>query len=187
MLIRAVLTILLFCSFQMAKLPKIIETNKLKKNLPPLSILTSKSPKKIVEKKIDTCIDLSFDTVKILKMASKYIELEFTIRNHGTVPAPIFGKKRGKSDNIAVHFYFSGTNRMTRGALFVDGIYLTKGLKTTKGMLAPNAIYTERLKLSLKKRISFYGVILLQLDAFDILRQECDETNNVHSITPRWY
>jgi hypothetical protein len=187
MLIRAVLTILLFCSFQVAKLPKIIETNKLKRNLPPLSILTSKTPKKAVVKKIESCIDLSFDTVKVLKRTGKYIELEFTIRNRGTVPAPIFGLKRGKSDNVAVHFYFSGTDRMTRGALFVDGIYLTKGLKQTKGLLSPNAVYTERLKLSLKKRISFYGVILLQLDAFDILRQECDETNNVQGIIPRWY
>jgi hypothetical protein len=184
MLIRAFLTILLFCSFQMAKPPNTSSETKPTKISPPLSISSKKAPQKHIEV---SCIDLSFDTVKVLRRENKYIELEFTIRNRGTVPAPIFGAKRGKSDNVAVHFYFSGTNRMTRGALFVDGIYLTKGLKQTKGMLAPNAVYTERLKLSLKKRISFYGVILLQLDAFDILRQECDETNNVQSIIPRWY
>jgi hypothetical protein len=120
-------------------------------------------------------------------MEEKFIELEFTIRNKGSVSAPIFGKSRSKQDNVAIHFYFSGANRMTRGAMLVDGIYLTRGLKDTKGMLAPNAVYTERLKLSLKKRIPLYGVILLQLDAFDVLRQECDETNNVQAITPRWY
>jgi hypothetical protein len=183
MLIRAVLTILLFCSFQMVQNSKNTVDNKPTKKLPPLSI----SSKKAVQKDIVPCIDLVFDTVQVVRHENKYIELEFSIRNRGTIAAPIFGTKRGKKDNIAVHFYFSGTNRMTRGALFVDGIYLTKGLKATKGMLAPNAVYTQRLKLSLKKRISFYGVILLQLDAFDILRQECDETNNVQSITPRWY
>ena len=139
------------------------------------------------EIKMDSCIDLVFDTVKIIKMTEKYIEIEFSIVNRGTLSAPLFGRKNTKEDNVAVHFYFSGTNRMTRGAIFADGIYLTKGLKETKGWLTPNEVYTERIKLSLKKRISFYGVILLQLDAFDILRQECDETNNVQAITPRWY
>ena len=149
----------------------------------PLSIST-KNTLKIAQ---DSCIDLVFDTVKIIKMGEKYIEIEFSIVNRGTLSAPLFGRKNTKEDNVAVHFYFSGTNRMTRGAIFADGIYLTKGLKETKGWLTPNEVYTERIKLSLKKRISFYGVILLQLDAFDILRQECDETNNVQAITPRWY
>jgi hypothetical protein len=149
----------------------------------PLSILTQKDSKTLV----DSCIDLTFDTVKVIKMTDKYIEIEFSIVNKGTFAAPIFGRKSSKEDNVAVHFYFSGTNRMTRGAIFVDGIYLTQGLKETKGWLTPNEVYTERIKLSLKKRISFYGVILLQLDAFDVLSQECDETNNVKAITPRWY
>jgi hypothetical protein len=135
----------------------------------------------------DSCIDLVFDTVKVIKIEEKYIELEFSIRNKGTIPAPIFGAKRTKTDNVAVHFYFSGTNRMTRGAMLADGIYLTKNLKESKGMLAPKTTYTERIKMPLKKRISFYGVILLQLDAFDTIREECDETNNVYAITPKWY
>jgi hypothetical protein len=149
----------------------------------PLSINASKQPFYAQ----DSCIDLVFDTVQVIRMEEKFIELAFTIRNKGSVPAPIFGKSRSKQDNVAIHFYFSGTSRMTRGAMLVDGIYLTHGLKDTKGMLAPNAVYSERIKLSLKKRIPLYGVILLQLDAFDVLRQECDETNNVQAITPRWY
>ncbi len=149
----------------------------------PLSILPSK---RSIQAQ-DTCIDLVFDTIKVLRIESKFIELEFTIRNNGTTAAPIFGKSRSKQDNVAVHFYFSGASRMTRGAMLIDGIYLTTGLKDTKGWLAPNAVYTERIKLSLKKRIPLYGVILLQLDAFDVLPQECDETNNVKAITPRWY
>jgi hypothetical protein len=149
----------------------------------PLSILAKNTAKMPV----DSCVDLAFDTIKIIKIAEKYIEIEFSIVNKGNVSAPLFGRTKSKTDNVAIHFYFSGTNRMTRGAIFADGIYLTKGLKETKGWLTPNEVYTERIKLSLKKRISFYGVILLQLDAFDILRQECDETDNVKPITPRWY
>lgn len=154
-----------------------------KSDIQALSILV----KNAVKMPTDSCIDLAFDTVKIIKIEEKYIEIEFSIVNKGNFAALLFGKNGSKQDNVAIHFYFSGTNRMTRGAIFADGIYLTRGLKETKGWLMPNEIYTERIKLSLKKRIPFYGVILLQLDAFDILRQECDETNNVEPITPKWY
>ncbi len=172
-----------FSVFLSAKIPVTTPNNSKINPSPPLSILTRNGSKTVA----DSCIDLAFDTIKIIKMTDKYIEIEFSIVNKGNFSAPIFGSRFSKEDNVAVHFYFSGTNRMTRGAIFVDGIYLTQGLKETKGWLTPNEVYTERIKLSLKKRISFYGVILLQLDAFDILRQECDETNNVKAITPRWY
>jgi hypothetical protein len=133
------------------------------------------------------CIDLTFDTVTIIQIAEKYIEIEYSIINKGTTPAPIFGSKRTFQDNVALHFYFSGTPRLNRGSILAEAMYLTEGLKETKGMLAPNAIYKNRIKLSLEKKSRFYGVIILQLDAFDILRQECDETNNNYSIVPKWY
>ena len=172
-----------FSLFVSAKMPVTTRHNSKINKTYPLSILTknkSKTP-------TDSCIDLTFDTVKVIKITEKYIEIEFSIVNKGTFPAPIFGRKASKEDNVAVHLYFSGTNRMTRGAIFADGIYLTQGLKETKGLLRPNEVHTERIKLSLKKRINFYGVILLQIDAFDILSQECDETNNVKAVTPKWY
>lgn len=183
MFVKNCLIFAFFSLFISAKMPVKAFKNAKINDIYPLSILTKNGSKM----GIDSCIDLAFDTVKIIKMTEKYIEIEFSIVNKGTFAAPLFGRKFSKEDNVAVHFYFSGTNRMTRGAIFVDGIYLTQGLKETKGWLTPNEVYTERIKLSLKKRISFYGVILLQLDAFDILRQECDETNNVKAITPRWY
>ena len=183
MFIKSYFIFTFFSLFISAKMPVTTPHNSKIKKTDPLSILTKNGPKTLT----DSCIDLAFDTVKVIKMTDKYIEIEFSIVNKGTHSAPLFGRKFSKEDNVAVHFYFSGTNRMTRGAIFADGIYLTQGLKETKGWLTPNEVYTERIKLSLKKRISFYGVILLQLDAFDILRQECDETNNVKAITPRWY
>jgi hypothetical protein len=134
-----------------------------------------------------TCIDLAFDSVSIVNMTEKYIEIKYSIINKGTAPAPIFGSKRTNTDNVAVHFYYSGTPRLNRGSILAEGIYLIEGLRETKGMLAPNAVYTNRFKLSLEKKNRFYGVIILQLDAFDILSHECDETNNVFAIVPKWY
>ena len=133
------------------------------------------------------CIDLAFDTVSVIEISEKYVEIEYSIINKGTAPAPIFGTQRSVKDNVAIHFYFSGTPRLTRGSILAEGIYLTEGLRETKGMLAPNAVYKGKFKLPLEKKNRFYGVIILQLDAFDVLPHECDETNNIYPIIPKWY
>lgn len=155
-----------------------------------VAIDTAKTAKIVVNEdkfQDSTCIDLALDSVSVIKMTEKYIEIEYTIINKGTAPAPIFGSKKSVTDNVALHFYFSGTPRLNRGSILAEGIYLTEGLKETKGMLMPNASYKSRFKLSLEKKNRFYGVIILQLDAFDILSHECDETNNVYPIVPKWY
>ena len=133
------------------------------------------------------CIDLAFDSVSIVQIAEKFVEISYSIVNKGNAPAPIFGTKKTEKDNVAIHFYYSGTPRLSRGSLLADAIFLTEGLRETKGLLAPKAVYKGRFKLSLEKKNRFYGVIILQLDAFDILRHECDETNNIFSIVPKWY
>ena len=133
------------------------------------------------------CVDLVFDTIRVIKITEKFIELEFVIRNNGNIPAPIFGNTHTIEDHVAVHFFFSGTQRLTRGAILADGIYLTEGLKNTKGLLYPQTTYTVRHKLSLEKKTRFSGVIILQLDAFDVIPNECDETNNVKVIVPKWF
>jgi hypothetical protein len=153
----------------------------------PNAHLTNRSNLAMPTFQDSTCVDLVFDSVKVLKITEKYIELEFSILNKGNTPAPLFGTKRGQEDNVAVHFYYSGTQRLTRGSIMADGIYLTEGLRESKGYLQPNAVYKQRFKLSLEKKNRFYGVIVLQLDAFDTLRHECDETNNVKAIVPKWY
>ncbi len=132
-------------------------------------------------------MDLVFDTVRVVKIAEKYIELEFVIRNKGNIPAPIFGTTHKMEDHVAVHFFFSGTQRLTRGAILADGIYLTEGLKNTKGLMYPQTTLIVRHKLSLEKKNKFNGVIILELDAFDVIPNECDETNNVKAIVPKWY
>lgn len=183
------------------KISQNIENVETQKHTPPLSIKAEEAPKTIESKVIATadtmpvetaiatdsaCIDLVIDTVKVQKLDDKYIWLEITMLNKGTAPAPLFGAKRGNTDNVAIHFFFAGTKRLTRGAALADGIYLTEGLKETKGLLQPNIPYTQVFKLSLEKKTPFTGVIILQLDAFDVLR-ECDETNNVKAIVPKWF
>ena len=126
------------------------------------------------------------DSVQIIKFDEKYIWLEITILNKGTKAAPIFGSKKTINDNVAIQFYFSGTPRLSRGSVLGDGIYLTDGLKETKGMLMPNIPYKHKAKVSLEKKIRFYKVLLLQIDAFNVIEQECDETNNVKAVLPNW-
>ncbi len=158
------------------------------------TIDTAQTSMDIVEKVVETsfyqdstCIDLTFDSVSIVQITDKYVEIEYSILNKGNAPAPMFGTKRSNADNVAVHFYYSGTPRLTRGAILADGIYLTENLRETKGMLAPNAVYKNKFKLSLEKKNRFYGVIILQIDVFDVMRHECDETNNIFAIVPKWY
>jgi hypothetical protein len=137
-------------------------------------------------KDISICPDLVIDTVKVIKLDEDYIWLEITILNKGTEPVSIFGKKKSMEDNVAIHFYFSGAPRLTRGSVLGDGIFLTEGLKETKGILAPNIPYKHLAKVSLEKKMRFNKVLLLQIDAFNIIDNECDETNNVKAIVPNW-
>ncbi len=173
------------------KIPRSFETKEEDKKMPENNLyVPENNVQNVVETSFyqdSTCVDLTFDSVSIVQITEKYVEIEYSIINKGTAPASIFGEKRTNSDNVAVHFYFSGTPRLTRGAILADGIYLTEGLRETKGMLAPNAVYKNKFKLSLDKKNRFYGVIILQLDVFDVLRHECDETNNIYAIVPKWY
>lgn len=161
---------------------------------PKMATDTTKAQTHVVVPPVDnrifddsTCIDLTFDSVSVIQITEKFIEIEYSIINKGTASAPLFGTKKSVKDNVAVHFYFSGTPRLNRGSILAEGIFLTEGLRETKGLLAPNTLYKNRFKLPLEKKNRFYGVVILQLDAFDILRRECDETNNVFSLVPKWY
>ncbi len=135
----------------------------------------------------DTCIDLVFDTVKVLKITPDYIELEISVKNAGTMPVNLWGQTRSVEDNVAINFLFSGTKRLTRGAIMADGIFITEKTKNKNGILKPHEVLTFKHKLSLEKKNRFSGVIILQLDAFDVITEECDETNNLFFCVPKWY
>ena len=135
----------------------------------------------------DTCIDLVFDTVKVLKITTDYVELEISVKNAGTMPVNLWGPTRSIEDNVAIHFLFSGTKRLTRGAIMADGIFITEKTKNKNGILNPQEVLTFKHKVSLEKKNRFSGVIVLQLDAFDVITEECDETNNLFFCVPKWY
>jgi hypothetical protein len=132
-----------------------------------------------------TCADLTLEDLKVLSLTKKNMELEFTIVNKGVGEAPLFGTKKGKEDNIAIQFYLSSSPRLTRGALPLEGIYLTQGLETTKGKLAAGGRYRQKVKINIEKANQFSKVLILYTDNFDVLR-ECDETNNEAHIIPDW-
>ena len=135
----------------------------------------------------DSCIDLVFDTVKVLKITLDYVELEISIKNAGTIPVDLFGTTRSVDDNVAIQFLFSGTKRLTRGAILVENFFIKEKTKNKNGILKPTEVLTFKHKLSLEKKNRFSGVIILQLDAFDTVQNECDETNNLFFCVPKWY
>ncbi len=135
----------------------------------------------------DSCIDLVFDTVKVLRITPDFVELEISVKNAGTIPVDLFGATRSVDDNVAIGFLFSGTKRLTRGAIMADNIFITEKTKNKNGILKPSEILTFKHKLSLEKKNRFSGVIILQLDAFDTVQNECDETNNLFFCVPKWY
>jgi hypothetical protein len=131
------------------------------------------------------CADLVLEDVKILSLSKKNLEIEFTIVNKGVGDAPLFGSKRGKEDNIAIQFYLSSSPRLTRGAVALEGVYVTQGLEATQGKLVPNGRYRQKAKINIEKASQFNKVLILYTDNFDVLR-ECDETNNEAHIIPNW-
>jgi hypothetical protein len=139
----------------------------------------------IVDSAKTLCPDLVIDGVRVAKLTEKYIWVEFNVFNKGTGAATIYGNGLKKEQYLAVHFYFSGTPRLSRGSVFADGIFITEGLKETKGILAANTGVKQTIKISLEKLTRFNKVLLLQIDGFNTT-EECDETNNGNYIIPNW-
>jgi hypothetical protein len=145
---------------------------------------TEKETDEFVDERLN-CADLVLEDVKILSLSKKNLEIEFTIVNKGVGVAPLFGTKKGKEDNIAIQFYLSSSPRLTRGAVALEGVYVTKGLEATQGKLPPNGRYIQKAKINIEKVNQFNKVLILYTDNFDVLR-ECDETNNEAHIIPNW-
>jgi hypothetical protein len=155
---------------------------------PVSSEVTAKETEKETDEFVDerlNCADLVLEDVKVLSLSKKNLEIEFTIVNKGVGDAPLLGTKKGKEDNIAIQFYLSSSPRLTRGAVALEGVYVTKGLEATQGKLAPNGRYRQKAKINIEKANQFNKVLILYTDNFDVLR-ECDETNNEAHLIPNW-
>ena len=149
-------------------------------------ILKKEPPPVLEETNKNGCVDLVIDSIRVLKLTESYIQLDYTIRNKGTMPATIYGESRNIQKPLSVQFYFSGSSRLTRGSIFADGVFINDGLKDTKGVLSAGKGLKQSIKLSLEKKIRYYKVIVLEVDSLNRFENECDETNNVSSIIPEW-
>ncbi len=133
------------------------------------------------------CIDLIVDSVSVLSLTSGSVTLQYFIRNIGTAPAPLNGDGALVKEKVAVQFFFSGSNRITRGSIFAHSAFVSAdALKETKGVLAPGKAVRQTAKFSLENKPRFYKVILIEIDALNAIENECDETNNVSGIVPKW-
>ncbi len=132
------------------------------------------------------CADLVIESLKILKLKKKkYADIEVTIKNIGTAPAPLLGeKKKRKEDNIAFRYYFSGDNKLNKGDLIGGGAFLGEFDKNPPESIPPGGSYTGKIKAYLAKQSGFTHNLILVVDAFQGI-QECNEANNSFYIVTR--
>ena len=129
----------------------------------------------------DGCPDLVFDSVWVEKMGKSDMTLGFVVLNQGKIPAKITGKKKRESDNVAVNVYFISGDRLTRGALLADGVFIGESKDNPSGILASGARMGGTITVSTEHRTKFSPNVLFELDPFQTLL-ECDETNNTRSV-----
>lgn len=128
-----------------------------------------------------SCADLVFDTVYITHYSEKKMEVEYIIRNQGSQPAQLLGNSSARTDNLAVNVYFSGSTRLTRGAILADGDFLREGRETLDGILLPGQQLHGSLSFSLRHRTRFSPHLLFEIDPFQAVA-ECDKANNVWAM-----
>jgi hypothetical protein len=129
----------------------------------------------------DSCADLVITSVKVLEKSKKEMIIEYTIKNKGNHPVLLEGAKSAKKDNVGVQVFFSGDEKYNRGDLLVDGFFLQSPPTNINGLLLPNEAYQSQKVISLKKKTSFHGSLILHIDPYQLVR-ECDETNNYTSV-----
>lgn len=130
---------------------------------------------------LDGCADLVFDTVFITQYTDKKMTLDYILRNRGSQSAQLLGTSPAKEDNLAINVYFSGSLRLTRGAVLGDGTFLRQGRETLDGMLLPGQQIHGSVEVSLRDRTRFSPNLILELDPFQTVR-ECDKANNTWGV-----
>jgi len=130
---------------------------------------------------LDGCPDLVFDTVFITQYTDKKMTLDYVVRNRGSQSARLLGDSPSREDNLAINVYFSGSLRLTRGAVLGDGIFVREGRETLDGVLLPGQQLQGSLVVNLKDRTSFSPNLILELDPFQTVR-ECDKANNTWGV-----
>lgn len=127
------------------------------------------------------CPDLVFDTAYIVEYSDNSMTLRFFIRNLGNAAARLLGASDKDEDNLAVNAYFNSSPKLTRGAIFVESIFIQKGRETLDGALLPGQALQGEIKISLANRTKFTPNIVLELDPFQTIK-ECDQANNTRAV-----
>jgi hypothetical protein len=131
------------------------------------------------------CADLRFDTAYIIQYLDDAIQIQYTIRNVGNIPALLVGKLGQTDENLAFNLYFVTGQRLSRGAIKADVGYIREGFETTDGLLQPGQKLVGLFELTTKNRTKFASNIILELDPFQKV-EECDRTNNNFWIEARY-
>lgn len=132
-----------------------------------------KPKRKFLDK--NNCPDLAIDEIRIIKKSKRWLMLEYTITNHGSSPANLYGDEKGDQDNVAIRANLSGTTKLTRGSIILGGDFVTNA--KNKGMLEVGKSYKGLMKLDISDMSRYTPVLILELDIYQTVR-ECDETNN---------
>ena len=128
------------------------------------------------------CPDLVFDTAYLAEYNDKTMLLYYSIRNIGTKPAHLLGPSaRSTEDNVAVNVYFVSGTKLSRGAIYADGVFIREGNETLDGILQPGQVLRGALEINLKNRTRFSPNLVLELDPFQRV-EECNRTNNSRAI-----
>ncbi len=128
------------------------------------------------------CPDLIFDTAFVAQYNDKTMLLRFAVRNAGTAAANLLGDSgRSAADNVAVNVYFVSGAKLSRGAIYADGVFIREGVETLDGILLPGQVLYGALEISLKNRSRFSPNLVFELDPFQRVN-ECDRTNNTRAV-----
>ncbi len=128
-------------------------------------------------KEENTCADLVLQDIKVLKRTKGSITIEYQLHNKGTGKAPLVVGEKKEQQSIALRAHLSSSEKLTRGAIVLSSTFLY-GEELT---LAAGESYTGKLKLALHKLTKFTPVLILELDAFEFVK-ECDEKNNLNRL-----
>lgn len=129
----------------------------------------------------DACGDLKFDTVYVRAMNNRTATVLYRLRNTGTRPVHLFARRKGNEISMAVNAYFTLSQRLTRGALLAEGIFLKQGRETLDGVVPVGGFVEGTLEVPLKTRTKFTPYLLLELDPFQTT-DECDRRNNTKAV-----
>lgn len=127
------------------------------------------------------CGDLRIDTARVIERSRKWILVEFTISNRGNNPVTIAGTDKGDEDNVALKAYFSGTGKLTKGAVAAGGMFAKDTPKSRVNILQPLDTYTAAFRMDLTLKSKYTSNVVLYIDNYQLIR-ECDETNNTYSF-----